>query len=122
MAGTLLGPMASYHFDRDADFNEANPGIGYRHDNGLLGGVYKNSYGKTSVYAGKNWQVPVGGLLNAGVTVGGVTGYPAGKVLPMLVPEINAKTGDVTWALMLQPPVGGKTKGAIGLQIRKDIK
>lgn len=36
MSGALLGPMLSYHFDRDANFNEANPGLGYMADNGLL--------------------------------------------------------------------------------------
>lgn len=122
MAGLLLGPAMSYHFDKSKDFNEANPGIGYRSENGLLGGVYRNSYNKPSVYAGKQYETSIGGPFNAGITMGGVTGYPAASVLPMIVPEISADMGDSQFALMLQPPVGNKTKGALALQYRKRIK
>lgn len=123
MSGLLLGPMMSYHFDRSKDFNEQNVGLGYMSENGLLGGVYNNSYNKPSVYAGKNFSYPLNGLLSAGVTVGGVTGYPAAPVLPMIVPELSANLGDDTkLALMLEPPLGNKTKGALALQIRRAIK
>lgn len=123
MSGLLLGPMMSYHFDRSKDFNEQNPGLGYMSEGGLLGGMYRNSYSKPSVYAGKQFSTPINGLLSAGLTVGGVTGYPAAPVLPMVVPELSANLGDSTKvALMLEPPVGNKTKGALALQIRKALK
>jgi hypothetical protein len=115
--------MLSYHFDRDAPFNERNVGLGYMADNGMVGGAYRNSYNNLSLYAGKNFKRPINALLDAGVTLGGVTGYPASPVLPMVIPELTANLGDDTkLALLLQPPAGKMSKGALALQIRKLLK
>jgi hypothetical protein len=121
MDGLLLGPMASYHFDRSKDFNEINPGIGYMTKDGWGGGVYKNSYNRPSFYAGKEMRYPVNGLLDAALTLGAVTGYPAKDVLPMVLPSLIGKLGQHEMALMLQPPMG-PTKGALGLQYRYRLK
>lgn len=67
------------------ELNESNPGLAYVHNSGINVGIYKNSYYKTSVYAGysveTNWK-----YINFGVLGGIITGYefPTGqKVLPM---------------------------------------
>lgn len=122
MGGLLLGPMISYHLDRTTPYNEKHPALGYVHESGWGGGVYRNSYGKTSAYGGKEFRVPINGLLDAGVTVGAVTGYPKSSVVPMVLPSLMLKTGGSEWALLLQPPVKGATKGALVLQYRKRLK
>lgn len=122
MGGLLLGPAIAYHLDATAPFEKFSPGIGYMNESGLGGGVYRNSYGKTSVYGGKEFRAPINGLLDAGVTLGAVTGYPKSSVLPMALPGLMMKTGGSEWALLFQPPVNGTTKGALVLQYRKKLK
>lgn len=122
MGGLLLGPMASYHFDRDASLNEAHPAIGYVAPSGWGGGVYKNSLGKTSVYAGKEFRWPLNGLLDAGLQVGGVTGYPMAPIVPAILPGLIGKLGDHELSLMLMPPAGKHTSGGVVLQYRKKLK
>jgi hypothetical protein len=57
-AGDLWGvaSVTSYHFNRSADLNENNLGLGAEFsldDNTrVIGGAYKNSFSKTSVYGG----------------------------------------------------------------------
>lgn len=72
--------LGSVHFPQ-RDFNNANPGLYWRSDDGWTAGAYRNSLRRTSAYAGLTWQW---GRL--ALTAGGVTGY-ADKVQPMLVPS-----------------------------------
>lgn len=124
VAGTLLGPMMSYHFDEDRGLNSSNVGLGYMSDKGLMGGIYHNSNHKPSVMLGKHWETPLNSVFNAGLTAGLVTGYPASPVLPMVVPELSANLGspDNKLVLMIEPPAGKLSKGALVLQLRRAIK
>lgn len=122
MSGLLLGPMISYHLNRDANFNEFNPGVGYVNEAGWGGGVYKNSYGKTSVYAGREFRWPLNGLLDAAVQTGIVTGYPLAPVVPAVLPGLIGKLGDHELALMLMPKAGKHTSGGVVLQYRKKLR
>jgi len=83
----------SYHQDRDANYNEANYGLGVRHnldDNYITGGFYDNSEDHTSAYVAYGWEWPYKGL-KLGILAGLVTGYSMGNVLPFAVPVIRYK-------------------------------
>lgn len=47
--------IASYHADREADYNEFNPGLGVKNDQWILG-AYRNSHGNPSTYAGYEFR------------------------------------------------------------------
>jgi len=83
----------SHHINREANYNESNYGLGIRHyitkGRYLIAGTYKNSEYNLSNYAGYGWQF--GGELMLGVSVGLITGYSLGRVLPYVVPIINYK-------------------------------
>ncbi len=80
-AGTLGAHVTSLHFPQ-SDFNNFNPGLYYRSDDGWTAGAYRNSLRRGSVYGGYTWE---SGRL--GLTAGGITGYGHG-VLPLLVPSV----------------------------------
>jgi len=120
---TLLGPMASYHFDRKAGFNERHPGLGLLSPEGWAFGAYKNSLGKTSVYGGKEFKRRILPGLDAGLQAGLVSGYPAAPVLPALIPQLIADLPmDQKLALMFMPPMGKFGDGGFALQYRKMLK
>jgi len=120
---TLLGPMVSYHLNREANHNERHPAIGLLTPGGWSGGVYKNSYGKTSVFGGKEFKTQLMPGLSAGLQAGLVTGYPAAPVLPALLPQLIADLpADQQLALLLMPPAGKFGQGGVALQYRKRLK
>jgi hypothetical protein len=84
-ADTVGLHLASVHTPA-RHFNNTNPGLYYRSDDGWTAGGYRNSLRHTSVYAGYTWQY---GAL--GLTTGGVTGYQD-AVQPMLVPSLRLFT------------------------------
>lgn len=82
MAGTLGAHIGSHHMPAK-NYNNSNPGLYYRNDEGWTAGFYRNSLKKDSVYAGYTWKF---GALD--VTTAGVTGY-FHKVQPLLVPSVS---------------------------------
>ena len=70
--------VGSMHF-QDGDFNEVNPGFIYGKDLSdnwqAIGGIYRNSYSKTTVTAGIEVQFAVAGPISAGAQAGFATGY-----------------------------------------------
>lgn len=65
-------------------FNNSNPGVYLRWDNGVTVGSYRNSEYRTSVYAGWTWANSACG---PAVTFGVITGYAKGTI-PLIVPSI----------------------------------
>ena len=84
-ADTVGLHLASVH-DPQRHFNNNNPGLYYRSNDGWTAGGYRNSLRRTSAYAGFTWQH---GAL--GLTAGGVTGYQE-TLQPMLVPSLRLFT------------------------------
>lgn len=84
-AGTVGVHLASIHVPQ-REFNNTNPGLYYRSDDGWTVGTYRNSTRRTSAYAGYTWEW---GRL--ALTAGGMTGY-ARQVQPMLVPSVTVFT------------------------------
>lgn len=85
---------ATYHEDRESDYNERNWGLGFRHytDDGFYksAGTYKNSEHSQSYYGGVGWEWSVGET-KLSVDVGLVTGYIEYDAAPYVVPSIRYK-------------------------------
>lgn len=120
--GQITTGFLSKHLGTDQKFNEQNDGIGYRTEDGLLFGLYRNSLDKPSAYVAKEFLTdplklgPVN--LKAGLLAGGVTGY--GKpVMPLLMPELVGSAGDHSLALGMVPKIKGVTPAVLALQYRK---
>lgn len=88
----LVFHLASRHTSKQ-ELNEANPGISYRHGIDSLsvfvvGGYYRNSYDKTSVYAGIGKTFFSVGPVAFTLVSGAATGYIE-TLTPALIPEIS---------------------------------
>jgi hypothetical protein len=117
--GMITSGFLSKHFGTDKNYNEQNHGIGYMHPDGWLGGMYNNSLGKTSLYAGKEFRTPLTEqLLDLGLILGLVSGY-GGGLKPMAFPEIMAKWGQNEVALGAIPPIKNVTPATLALQYRR---
>ena len=69
----LTTTIASYHSDRETEYNEFNPGLGVRHNN-WIAGCYENSHSNPSCYAGHEFRKPWRDVELA-FQLGGITGY-----------------------------------------------
>lgn len=78
-AGELNIITSSHHANPNTDygfkFNEVNPSISYRLDNGIEIGMYKNSFYRTSTYVGYNYRLYENSKVRVEVIGGAVTGY-----------------------------------------------
>lgn len=101
-AGTVGLHIGSKHFPAQ-EFNDANPGAYYIHDNGATVGTYYNSERRQSVYAGWTWDSGPWRL-----QVGAITGYERRGVLPMVVPSVALGYG-LRVAVLPKVERGGST-------------
>jgi hypothetical protein len=101
-------------------FNESNHGIGYRTDDGVTVGVYRNSLYRTSVYVSKEFDVASRGPFTVGYGVGLATGYKY-AVIPLAYPTVRVKFDRVTLAFGAGPPIKDVVAGVIFAQLRFDI-
>ncbi len=88
LAGLIIGAhIATAHFGAapDTRLQDRNPGAYARLAGGATFGAYRNSIGRSSVYAGWTWTH---GAFS--VTAGGVTGYEGRRIQPLLVPSVAA--------------------------------
>lgn len=109
---TVGAHIATYHADRAAHYDEINPGA-YVMCDGYTAGVYHNSEGGTSAYAGYTAKIgPVD------VTVGVIAGYERG-LMPMLIPSVRLPIGGLRIALI--PPVPGAKNNTAGIHLMKDF-
>jgi hypothetical protein len=122
LAGWVIGAqIASAHYGSGASEMEAvTPGIYAMHPSGATLSVYRNSQGSTSVLAGWTWQWFDG---RAALTVGAVTGYSEGSVLPAVLPSVRLPLGD-GWGvrLTLVPPLKSpQITGAAALALERQF-
>lgn len=85
--------VRSYHYQRKKDYNETWHGIGIEHgiakDTRFVGGIYENSYGETSVYAGAAWMpIHLMQHLHLGAQAGCVNGYEKDPCSLFLIPAL----------------------------------
>lgn len=82
--------LGSYHADplpNQPEFNNRNPGLYVLFNSNVAVGTFYNSVRKQSVYVGYNFKLN-NGSARFDVLVGGVTGYPLAKVIPLVLPSI----------------------------------
>jgi hypothetical protein len=91
----------------DGGYNNVNPGLYFRLDNGFTAGRYVNSYKRHSTYVGYTAEHRAGNL-SVAVTIGAVTGYQK-PVMPLLVPSGAYHFGPnaIRLAYAPKPPQGG---------------
>jgi len=77
-ADYLTTTLASYHKDREAGYNEFNPGIGYR-SGYMTAGAYKNSHDNLSVYLAGEYHYPFK-RFSLAIQSGVVSGYTADQL------------------------------------------
>jgi hypothetical protein len=102
--------LVTGHFE--SGYENFNPGIYVEYKN-IVGGVFRNSNGKTSVHAGYLFRKVAGSPMD--VTVGGVTGYDWMPVVPLIVPSISVPVAygvNVRFSLLMP-----FNKGSAGIHI-----
>ena len=95
--------VATYHFNREGDRREFNPGL-YVRCNNYSAGLYVNSASKPSWWAGHTWRHGAVGL-----TAGVVTGYSRTAPLTALVVVTLDLPGGLRLGLF--PNSGGRSGG-----------
>jgi hypothetical protein len=112
--------LTSYHFKREPKHNEHNLGLGFEHDIAerwrVIGGAYKNSLYRTSVYAGVSYSYWIEGPWRLSIAGGGITGYEKG-VMPIVVPALSYE-GDRWGANLFVAPPFKDSPGVAGLQVK----
>ncbi len=95
-------------------YNNVNPGVYVRLDNGATLGTFRNSHSRQSVYAGYTVEKSWNGF-SAALTVGGITGYKEASVMVLAVPSV-AYSG-VRLGIIPRPMKGGSA--ALHLMVEK---
>lgn len=93
----LIVHVASYHANREAAYNERNPGLGLRlrkpnGDWALAMGLYRNSLRHDTVYLGATYDIAKAGPMTFRALGGVVTGYRI-ALAPVVTPEIVLSFG-----------------------------
>lgn len=109
-ASTIGAHIGSWH-DKPG-FNNVNPGLYYRHDNGATVGIYRNSIRRTSTYAGWTFERDLSPSVSAAVTVGVVTGYEM-RVAPLVVPSVAVGSDAFRVRLAVIPQVHEKQGASV---------
>lgn len=115
-----VATVASYHTDRDGH-NERNWGAGVEcdatEDMRVIGGIYRNSQFKDSVYLGATYAPLRLGAARFGLMGGLITGY-AEKVLPIAVPLMQIEGRRFGINIVAVPRINADKSGVVGLQLK----
>lgn len=105
----------TYHFKNQAKLNDNNYGLGLGYGPYFIG-AYKNSYNRTSEYAGYELSTHYP-IINVGLGVGAITGY--GPIKPLIVPEVKfTPIKRLTVAFIVAPRTYQSPHGLISMQLR----
>jgi len=118
----------SYHFQRDKDLNDSNPGLGaeYRFSTvaSATAGRFYNSDRAYSNYLGVYYQPFRVGPLRVGAVVGGFNGYPKmrdGGWFPALIPTVSYEYKRVGLNLAIVPSYKDRLYGALSFQLKLKV-
>jgi hypothetical protein len=125
----LTSGFLSYHFKRDAGYNEQNTGLGaelyFDDSNVIAAGIYRNSVRRTSHYLQYAWTPLSVGRIRLGAAIGLIDGYPklrGGKVALSIMPiasyHFKAFDHDAGLNLVYIPTVAPRVDGALALQLK----
>jgi hypothetical protein len=98
-------------------YNDTNPGAYARTADGWQAGAYRNSRCRTTVYAGRAWETRCGPL-HCGVGAFGATGYPAGRIIPIVAPSVRYGIA----CLSFTPRIGNKASAIVHLSFEYQPK
>lgn len=117
--------MISYHYQRDKNLNDFNPGLGieYRYStvSSVTAGVFYNSDREYSRYAGVYWQPITFGRARLGIVAGGFDGYPRmknGGWFLAAIPVASIESGNVGLNFSLIPSYKDRLYGALSFQLK----
>jgi hypothetical protein len=118
----------SYHFQRDKNLNDSNPGIGaeYRFSTvaSLTAGRFYNSDRQYSNYAGVYYQPFSIGGVRVGVVAGGFNGYPKmrnGGWFLAAIPVASFDYGRVGVNIGVVPTYKDRLYGALSFQLKLNV-
>ena len=87
------------------DYDNANLGLGATWQGGLTAGIYHNSFGKASGYAGMIGNLITRRAIQVDVMLGAITGYSeSAPILPVAVPVLGARVGRSTLLQVIYMP------------------
>jgi hypothetical protein len=117
--------FATYHYDRHADLNGRNGGLGaeYRFNaaTAVTAGRFYNSNREYSSYAGVIWQPYSLGPAKLGAVVGAFNGYPHmrnGGWFPALIPVVTFEYERVGLNIGIVPSYKDRLYGGISFQLK----
>lgn len=118
----------SYHFDRDKDLNDSNPGLGaeYRFSTvaSATAGRFYNSDRAYSNYIGVYYQPFKIGPVRLGAVVGAFNGYPKmrdGGWFPAAIPTASFEYKSVGVNLAFVPKYKDRLYGALSIQLKLKV-
>lgn len=118
----------SYHFQRDKNLNDSNPGLGaeYRFSTvaSATAGRFYNSDRAYSNYLGVYYQPFRVGPLRVGAVVGGFNGYPKmrdGGWFPALIPTVSYEYERVGLNIAIVPSYKDRLYGALSFQLKLKV-
>ena len=118
----------SYHFDRDADLNDSNPGLGAEYRFSTVAsatvGRFYNSDRAYSNYIGVYYQPFKVGPERLGAVVGGFNGYPKmrdGGWFPALIPTASFEYKRVGVNVAFVPKYKDRLYGALSIQLKLKV-
>lgn len=120
-AATIVLGVHLFSLHTAPGLEAANPGLYVRHESGVTAGVFRNSYARTSAYAGYTLETAD---RRFALTLGAVTGYPAKPVLPLAVPSVRFGLSDqvaARVAYLPKPPGRIGRSHALHLSIEKEF-
>jgi len=118
----------SYHFQRDKNLNDSNPGLGaeYRFSTvaSLTAGRFYNSDRAYSNYAGIYYQPFAIGKVRLGVVAGAFNGYPKmrdGGWFPAAIPVASIEYQRIGLNLAVVPTYKDRLYGALTFQLKLKV-
>lgn len=110
--------LYTHHTD-DAGLCNQNPGVYVKSESGWAGGVLKNSECRLGAWGAYSFETNTIRLLgvpaSAGLMVGGITGYRAAPLLPLIAPSVKVSVFRFTYL----PKAPGAQSDGIHLSIEK---
>ena len=115
----------SYHFNKDANLNDYNLGLGgeYRYSttSSVEAGGFHNSNWKISHYVGWNWQPVELGTVRFGGVVGLINGYPNafnGGWFPAVLPQVSFEHKNMGANIIFTPGYQDRLYAAFSFQLK----
>ena len=116
-AGTVGLHLGSWHDEKG--FNNTNPGVYLKLQNGLTIGTVLNSESNQSFYLAKTLTQEYKSF-DLSVSLGLISGYKTSKVLPMIIPSLGYKINDdITLRSSFLPKINKQGSNALHWSVER---